>query len=288
MINDLDEVLRQVLLQDKQIKENRIDISFDQPKGDWSAKLNRATLNLFLYDVRENSKLRQTQPPWETKAINGDSITRRRRPVRVDLHYMLTAWATEPDDEHYLLTVALLALFRTPELPLDLLPERLQEQPAPVSLMVAQEDTLRNPAEIWSAMDNQLRPSIPLVVTLALNPYAPMPAVKIVKERGLRLEPHLKRRDKDYREQEDAQDEDKAAHYRWTIGGTVTSGQPLDFEEIRLTLVEAGAEVRPQADGRFSFGNLVAGDYNLEVFVSDRRVAHKVVTVPSADFEVNL
>ena len=288
MINELDEALRRLLLRDDQIKENRIDISFDQPKGDWSAKLSRATLNLFLYDVRENSKLRQTRPAWEVRPHNGDSVTRHRRPVRLDLHYMLTAWATEPDDEHYLLTVALMALFRTPELPVDLLPDRLQEQPVPICLTVAQEDILRNPAEIWSAMENQLRPSVPVVVTLALNPYEPMPAVKIVKERGLRFEPHLKRRDKAYREQEDAQEEDKATHYRWTIGGTVTSDQPLDFETIRLILVEAGVEVRPHADGRFSFGNLTAGDYNLEIYVGDRRAEHKVITVPSADFEVKL
>lgn len=280
MINDLDEVLRQVLLRDEQIKENRIDISFDQPKGDWSAKLNRATLNLFLYDVRENSKLRQTQPPWETTAANGDSITRRRRPVRVDLHYMLTAWATEPDDEHYLLTLALMALFRTPELPLDLLPERMQEQPAPVSLMVAQEDTLRNPAEIWSAMDNQLRPSIPVVVTLALNPYAPSPPIKLVRERGLRPGPGLEWL---FRERAEDEIERNAHQYRWSVGGSVQSKKPL--EQLRLKLVEGGQVVSLQSDGRFVIGNLAAGQYNLEITAPGRKARRYPLAVPGPDYE---
>ena len=278
MINDLDEALRQLLLRDEQIKENKIDISFDQPKGDWSAKLNRATLNLFLYDVRENSKLRQTRPAWEVTPQNGDSVSRRRRPVRLDLHYMLTAWATEPDDEHYLLTLALLALFRTPELPLELLPERLQEQPVPICLMVAQEDTLRNPAEIWSAMENQIRPSIPLVVTLALNPYAPMPAVKIVKERGLRVEPGL---DWLFRERAPDEVERNADEYRWSVGGVVQTEQPLD--QLSLTLVERGLDVPLPADGRFVIGNLVAGQYTLEITAPGRKARRYSLTVPGPD-----
>jgi len=51
---------------------------------------------------------------------------------------------------------ALLALFRTPELPEELLPESLKNQPAPIALMVAQEDVLQNPADVWNVLDNHL------------------------------------------------------------------------------------------------------------------------------------
>ena len=111
MINDLDESLRQLLIRELPIKNGEVDITFDQPKREWSARLNRPTLNLFLYDVHENKKLRQTQPMWEINQQNGTNVTKRRRPVRVDLQYIVTVWATEPEDEHRLMSRTLMAFF---------------------------------------------------------------------------------------------------------------------------------------------------------------------------------
>lgn len=174
MINDLDEALRQLLLNNLQIAQGGVDITFEQPKREWSARLNRPTLNLYLHDLRENKFLRQSRPAWEVVQQNDDdSVTRRRRPVRLDLHYMITAWAAAPEDEHLLLARTLLVLFKTPELPAALLPAGMEEQPVPITLMADQEDNLRNPAELWSALDNELRPTIPLIVTVAMNPYEP-------------------------------------------------------------------------------------------------------------------
>ena len=52
----------------------------------------------------------------------------------LDLHYMITAWTSDPEDEHRLLASTLLALFRNPNLPEELLPESFENQPAPVSV----------------------------------------------------------------------------------------------------------------------------------------------------------
>src|SRR5512137_1156548 len=103
MIDDLDEVLRQLLIRELPIKNGEVDVQFDQPKREWSAKVSRPTINLFLHDVRENAKLRQTQPMWDLTQNPDGTVTQRRKPVRVDLHYIITAWATEPEDEHRLL-----------------------------------------------------------------------------------------------------------------------------------------------------------------------------------------
>ena len=100
MIDDLDEVLRQLLIRELPIKNGEIDIAFDQPKREWSARLSRPTLNLFLHDLNENKKLRQAQPMWEVEIGNNGQAVKRRKPVRLDLHYMITAWANEPEDEH--------------------------------------------------------------------------------------------------------------------------------------------------------------------------------------------
>jgi len=68
MIDELDEVLRKFLIREIPIKNTDVDIKFDMPKREWSARLNRPTLNLFLYDIRENTKLRQAQPMWRSSA----------------------------------------------------------------------------------------------------------------------------------------------------------------------------------------------------------------------------
>ena len=65
--------------------------------------LSRPTLNLFMHDVRENNKLR-TQQPYLENSLNGGMIGKvSPSPVRLDVHYMITAWANDPGDEHRLL-----------------------------------------------------------------------------------------------------------------------------------------------------------------------------------------
>src|SRR3990172_3170765 len=112
MIDDLDEALRQLLIRELPIKNGEVDIEFKQPTRQWSARISRPTLNAYLYDVRENVKLRQVQPGWEVSRGNGGGGIRRLNPVRLDCHYLITAWAAEPEDEHRLLARTLMALFR--------------------------------------------------------------------------------------------------------------------------------------------------------------------------------
>ena len=43
MFHDLDEVLRQLLIEEIPIKNGEVDIEFDQPSREWSARLSRPT-----------------------------------------------------------------------------------------------------------------------------------------------------------------------------------------------------------------------------------------------------
>src|SRR5436309_13183071 len=112
MIDELDDVLRNLMIRELPIKNNEVDIAFQQPKKDWSARVSKPTLNFYLYDVRENNKLRQPSPAFltEPNGARKNSVVQRRHPIRIDLHYMTTAWATEPDDEHRLLARAIMVL----------------------------------------------------------------------------------------------------------------------------------------------------------------------------------
>jgi len=278
MIEDLDEALRQLIIRELPIKNGEVDVKFEQPKRDWSARLSRPTLNLFLYDVRENVKLRATREVWERVRTDGGAVTQRRRPVRVDLHYMITAWATDPQDEHRLLSRVLMVLFRCPELPVELLPKPLQEQPAPISMMTGQEGELQNPADLWSALDNEIRPAIPCVVTIALSPYLPIVG-PLVRTREVRFGQSGQPRSEKL-------DEPEAAERWWTIGGRLHSTKPL--ENVRLTLVERGWDVPLQPEGRFAIGRLEAGDYTLEVAVDGRSIGRYPLSVPSPDYDLEV
>ncbi|MFC2023858.1 DUF4255 domain-containing protein [Chloroflexota bacterium] len=284
MIEDLDEVLHKFLVRELPIKNSEVEVKFDQPKREWSARLSRPTLNLFLYDVRENQKLRQTQPMWDMVNNPDGTVTKQRRPVRMDLHYMITAWATEPDDEHRLLGRTLKALFQFPHLPEDLLPESLQHQPSPISFMVAQYDELRNPTDIWNVLDNEMRPVIALIITMAFDPYVPT-VTPLVRTRELRFGPSPV---PSWQQLEEGVDPDLF----WTIGGTLRSDQPLDAEHVRLILIEMGLDVPlgpagdDQAEIRFAIGRLRAGEYTLEVSVEGRQPRRYPVTVPAADYDL--
>ena len=245
MIDELDEVLRQYLIRELPIKNNEIDIAFDQPRKEWSARVSQPTLNVYLYDVRENVKLRVGQQVWDTERHDDGSISQRRKPVRIDLHYLITAWTTEPEDEHRLLTRTLLALFRHQNLPDELLPETLQNQPTPIPLKVAQYDMLDKPSDFWNVMDNQQRPGITLMLTLALNTYAAITGPAI-RTRELRIG----------QAQEPASVEklieEAGAHTYWTIGGTIHAKKPP--KNLRVKLIERNQALTLQADNRFAIG----------------------------------
>jgi len=280
MIDDLDDVLKQLLTRELPIKNGEVDIRFDQPKHEWSSRISRPTLDLFLYDVRENQKLRQTQPAWETERLPDGNGIQRRKPVRMDLHYLITAWASTPEDVHRLISRTLMTLLRFANLPDDLLPPSLQVQGKQIPLQIAQYDQLPNPTDVWNVLDNEMRPAIVCILTLAFDPYAPAP-VTLVRTRELVVGESPSPASRQLGEIE-------AADRFWTIGGLLRSMKAVDFAQVRMTLVENGLVVPVQPDGRFVIGRLRAGPYTLEVASDASPLRHFPIVVPSADFELEI
>jgi hypothetical protein len=276
MIDALDEVLEQLLIRELPIKNGEVDIAFDQPVREWSSRLNRPTLNLFLYDIRENETLRQ--PRWDVQRRPDGTSSKRRSAMRVDLRYMITAWTTEPEDEHRLLSLAMMAFFRTPILPEDLLPEILQDQPVPIPIRIGLHDVLTEPADIWNTLDNEMRPAVSCLITLALNPFQTFTG-PLVKTRelyfGLADElPDVQRLD------------GKAGEDRfWMVGGQLRSKKPLD--EVELKLLERSQTVPVRADGDFILGNLAPGDYTLELSIAGGKPKKHTITVPSESYDID-
>ncbi|MHC5258244.1 Pvc16 family protein [Streptomyces sp. UC4497] len=149
-------------------------VTFDAPTRDWADARAHDTVNLFLYDIRENHDLRTRL--WTDMAVPNGGTVRRPPPARVDLCYLVTAWsaASPPDvlDEHRLLGAVLRTLLRFRTLPPDVLQGELAEQRPLPPLLVAQPNGPQEPAEIWSALTNLPHAFLHLVVTIAVPPSA--------------------------------------------------------------------------------------------------------------------
>ncbi len=184
MIDLLDEALRDFLVRELPVRDNEIDISFEQPKREWAARLSKPTLNLFLREVRENPKLRAPHPVTNA-AISGDVAVLSRQAVRMDLHYMATAWARDPLDEHRILSRLLSTLFRLRAVPDDIIAEHVPGQEAGVPLKLAQGEPVSSASDIWSVLDNEMRPAIDVVATLAIYPHVDV-VVPLVREVDIR------------------------------------------------------------------------------------------------------
>ena len=277
MFDDLDETIRQLLIAEMPVKNGEIEISFDQPKREWSARQSRPTLNLFLYDVRENNTLRQHQ--WERLPGNGkDGLAHlKRTPFRVDCTYMLTTWASVPEDEHRLLTRCLLTLFRFPVLPDDRLIGELRNPPFEIQAVLARHDRLTNPAEVWSALDNEIRPSVSYLITLALDPWKDITS-PIVRTRTLRTGQAAKLpRSTEF---------DGGTYAEMgLIGGKITEsgrdGAPASGVDVAIK--GTGLFATTDLEGRFVLGSLPPGMYTLIAWPARGKPKEKKISIPEKE-----
>jgi hypothetical protein len=286
MIADLDESIKQLLVTDMPIKNGEIDVKFDQPKREWSAKLTKPTVNFFLYDLRENVELRQTQ---YQKMINGnprDNIaTLKKTPHRIDCYYMMTSWAAEAEDEHRLMTRSLMSLFRHPVLPEHILVGAMQNPKFPIQTHLARHDKLTNPAEVWSALDNEMRPSICYSLTLALDPWSEVTGPIV---RTLTLRAGQTSTLPVYQELDEG-----AVDFDYTyIGGTVRNAAKEYAPEAGLNVAIKGTGRFDTTDesGQFTLGGLPPGKYTLVVWPAKGKPKEKKITIPAddGDYDVDL
>ena len=284
MLADLDESIKLLLKEELPIKNGEIDIKFEQPKREWSAKLTKPTVNFFLYDLRENVQLRRSGFDQMKNGGSPNNLAQMKKaPHKLDCFYMLTAWAAEPEDEHRLMTRALMALFRNATLPEHVLQGTMRNPKTPISTYVARHDKLTNPAEVWSALDNEMRPSISFSVTITLDPYSEItgPIVRTLTLRAgqtttLPLYQQL--------------DGDEPDYEKAYIGGTIRSKSK---EKEPLSGLEVAIKGRGWFDttddqGRFTLGSMPYGEYTLVVWPPKGKPKEKKVNVPAPDGDYDL
>jgi len=167
VLHDLNKTLEKILTQKGNITPNQIDISFEQPNGQWSARLSRPTLDCWCFDLRENVKLRSMQMNTTRTGNQGRTSF---GPRRIDLTYLITAWASKIEDEHQLLWRALAALKQISSIEPKDCEGMLRYQTHDVPLLVADASNATvNLVDLWGVLDNQMRLGFMLTATVDLD-----------------------------------------------------------------------------------------------------------------------
>ena len=188
MIAQVDAALREIVTSDA-LEGADLDVVFDAPTKDWAARRNAPTINLYLYDIREDVRRR---PAGYLEQRNEDGIVEMRRPAPrfYKLSYLVTAWTQRSEDEHQLLDNLLRAFLKYDALPDRLVVGQLAEPGEAVKITIGlppPED--RAFADVWSALGGELKPSLDLVVTAPMWTGREYPAGPPVEE-GIYLDVH--------------------------------------------------------------------------------------------------
>ena len=169
MIDEIDAALKS-LLTDEALGGSEVDVVFDAPTKDWAARRNAPTVNVYLYDIREDMRKR-TRGMINDYNDEGIVVGRRLPPRFYNLSYLVTAWTQRPEDEHRLLAEMLLCFSNYEAMP----PERLNGRIGALDLPVEMKISLPPPedrsfADVWTALGGELKPSIDVVLSVPLAP----------------------------------------------------------------------------------------------------------------------
>jgi hypothetical protein len=167
MINDLDDALERLLAQELgRIFTEAVSVVFDTPVEDF--RPTTRTIDLFLYDVRENRELRSND--WLVERNDDGGVRKRRAPVRVDCSYLITAWAGDAKSEHNLLGEVMKILLRYPTLPATVLQGgSLGGQEPPLPTAVLQPGRLQSLGEFWQALGGEPKAALNYTVTIVVE-----------------------------------------------------------------------------------------------------------------------
>jgi hypothetical protein len=279
LIKVLDDTLQTLL--ESQI--NGTTVGFDIPNSDWRNTVAQSAggnfLNVYLVEMRENRRLRSNEvvKDWQ----NG-SIVQTPVPLRLDCHYLVSAWtragvAATPlveatIDESEILYEAARVLMNS--VPLDVggiytgadgaAPPELLDQPLP--MVVASPEGFNKIPDFWMRMDWPWKPVVELIVTVpvvALQLPAGPPVTTLFTEILQTSVP-------------------VSTEELVTIGGAVWSGSAR-VPGAWVRLIELDRVVTADPLGRFLLERVPRGTYHFEVLATGHAVAPSIgpVDVPS-------
>jgi hypothetical protein len=272
VFEDLDKTIEKILGDSDKPELKAAEVSFITP--DKNLPLRGATVDLFLYEVKENRELRDPTPIVEKV---GASFVRREPPLRVDCSYIVTTWA-DPNatgeakvaEEHLLLAQALRWLSRFPTIPKIYRQGTLANQLYPPPTMVAQMDPNKNAGDFWLALGIPPRPAFYLVVTITMDLNVEVAEGPPVVTKEIRLN----------------------GESTFEIGGTVSNdATSAPIVNARVLMLETGRQTATDDLGRFRFNDLAAGNYTLRVSATGFATQDNLIAVPGTvlnEYDVSL
>lgn len=167
MIHEVDSAVKALIQRDTPGAKD-VDVAFDAPTKEWAGRRSAPTINVYLYDIREDLRRRSR---GQINEYSPDMVVvgRHLPPRHFKLSYLITAWTSRPEDEHRLLAELLACFLSFDRMPTELLAGSLTDQAGQVSMTIAlppPED--RSFADVWTALGGELKPSLDLVITAPL------------------------------------------------------------------------------------------------------------------------
>ncbi len=166
MIEHVDRALERFLRVATPLPESSVAVSFEVPDRAWGAARTRPTVNVFLFEMFRSPQLMRTGMERRVDE-NGTRQKRPDTPV-VDLHYLVTAWAAEPRDEHQLLGALLSCVLAHNQIPAEHLGPELADRRCRLRLAPFE---MRPPGELWSALGGP-RAAIQLLMSIPFEVFA--------------------------------------------------------------------------------------------------------------------
>lgn len=184
MIPEIDDALR-TIVREEALQGSDVEVVFDAPTTDWAARRNSPTVNMYLYDLRED-------PRWRERGFvveRGDdgAVTARRPPNRrFKLSYLVTAWTQRPEDEHTLLGLVLANLVRFDAIPAVHLDGNLEGAHVPMTVGLPPPGD-RSAPDLWNALGGELKPALDVVLVAPLTVATTQVAGPPVEGRQVRV-----------------------------------------------------------------------------------------------------
>ncbi len=147
-----------------------VDVSFEPPERDWSSKLNRPTVNAFLWDIRRGGS--RSKSGMDTFERNGEVVRRMALPA-IELRYVVTAWTSDHGDERALLAGLMRTILAHGRIPEDYLADSLVGLGAPEIFMARSGE---EHVDVFRALDGQLKPGINMIVHTKVDTGVVVPA----------------------------------------------------------------------------------------------------------------
>ena len=181
MLDYLDETIEAFFRATVPLGSAEVDVSFEPPDREWTAKLTRPTVNVFLWDIRRSAT--RSRVGLEEGQRDGVRYRRMALPV-VELRYLITAWTSDHGDERALLGGLMGALLTHSQIPTEFLaPPLAGLRPPQIMMARSGEDHL----DVFRALEGQLKPGINMIAVADVDTGAGLPLAPGVADVGVSL-----------------------------------------------------------------------------------------------------